>query len=160
MAVERAQKRVSGAVVRPISPQGHTGRHGPEANGHAVCFLLRPGAPREELLGPTLFEGSTRWGNLASVGEICSQQAVRLQLGLPYGGCSSISVRTTQQRCSRPLLRPLPAAATKIKTAAAKMETSAPSSSGAPQTRWPGARQNRVRAERHLGAWKEVRASR
>ena len=86
--------------------------------------------------------------------------AVRLQLGLPHGGPSSISVRATQQRCSRPLLRPLPAAATKIKTAAAKMETSAPSSSGAPQTRRPGARQHRVRAERHLGAWEEVRASR
>ena len=83
-----------------------------------------------------------------------------LQLWLPRRGGSSSRQAGTQRRCSRPLLRQQPAAATKIKTAAAKMETSAPSSSGAPQTRRPGARQYRVRAERHLGAWEEVRASR
>ena len=86
--------------------------------------------------------------------------AVRLQLGLPYGGPSSISVRATQQRCSRPLLQPLPAAATKIKTATAKIETSTPRAAAARRRRDGQGLDNTVCGQNAIWAWKEVHASR
>ena len=79
---------------------------------------------------------------------------------LPHGGPSSISVRATQQRCSRPLLQPLPAAATKIKTATAKIETSTPRAAAARRRRDGQGLDNTVCGQNAIWAWKEVHASR
>ena len=156
MAVERVQKRVSGAAVRPISPQGRPGRRNTGQEGHVADFLCVRQPPGEGWQGTAFLQRFSAGDIFPGWGRF----AVRLQLGLPYGGPSSISVRATQQRCSRPLLRPLPAAATKIKTATAKIETSTPRAAAARRRRDGQGLDNTVCGQNAIWAWKEVHASR
>ena len=142
--------------VQPISPQGHPGRRNTDQEGHVADFLCVRQPPGEGWQGTAFLQRFSAGDIFPGWGRF----AVRLQLGLPYGGPSSISVRATQQRCSRPLLQPLPAAATKIKTATAKIETSTPRAAAARRRRDGQGLDNTVCGQNAIWAWKEVHASR
>ena len=129
-----------GAADWPVGPKGSSIRREAEAKGRAFRFLCVRAPTADGWRGPPFFTCIRRWGYISQSRVYLLSASGNLQLWLPRRGGSSSRQAGTQRRCSRPLLRQQPAAATKIKTAAAKMETSAPSSSGAPQTRRPGAR--------------------
>ena len=93
MAVERVQKRVSGAAVRPISPQWRPGCHGTGRKFHAVRFLCVWAPPADGWRGPPFFTCIRRWGYLPNREYICSRQA-----GTCSCGCLAAAVAPLGKR--------------------------------------------------------------